>query len=304
MDGDGRSDLIWGNASTGAIVYWSGASASLSRNVLVEHLAYNVGTFDPRRMRVVLTYSDAYSNPGRSVLQVRDASSGAYFSLFPMFPFDGSSSYGAYSQVVGTHDWLAVGAGDFDGNGTADVFYRNLRDGRNLTLNDAAWGDWSGIYPATTVATLTWKVAGIGDFDADGRSDVLWRNSTTGQNAIWRSSTAATRLAVATVSNLDWQVAAVGDFNGDRRSDILWRNSRTGANVIWKSGSSLTPQAVTGVTNLAWKVVATGDFNGDGKWDLAWRNSATGANVIWKSANAATPQALPTVTNQAWKVVP
>ena len=301
MDGDGRSDLIWGNAGTGAIVYWSGARASAPVKVLVDKLAYNVGgTFDPHRIRTVLAYSGAFY-PSRSVLQVRDASTGYDFTLFP---HDGSSGYVAYNQAVGTPDWLAVGAGDFDGNGSADLFYRNLRDGRNLTLNDAAWGDWSGIYPATTVATLTWKVAGVGDFDADGRADVLWRNGSTGTNVLWRSGSAATQQAVTAVRNLDWQIATVGDFNGDGRSDILWRNARTGANVIWKSGNSQTPQAITGVTNLAWKVAATGDFNGDGKWDVVWRNATTGANVIWLSANAATPLRLTAVTNQAWKIVP
>jgi hypothetical protein len=33
MDGDGRSDLIWGNASTGAIVYWSGARRASAKTM-------------------------------------------------------------------------------------------------------------------------------------------------------------------------------------------------------------------------------------------------------------------------------
>ena len=299
MDGDGRSDLIWRNASTGAIVFWSRASATSPGTVRVDRLSYNTPqSFDLRRMSVVLTYSDAFFYPTRSVLLVRDPLTGWDFDLFP---YQANTNYVAYMSV-GNADWKAAGAGDFDGNGTSDLLYRNQRDGRNFLVADAAWADWAGIYPVATVANLAWRVAGVGDFDGDTRSDILWRNSSTGQNAIWRSSNVTTQLRAATVSHLDWKVVAVGDFNGDRRSDILWRNSRTGANVIWKSGSSLMSQAGIGVTNLAWKVVATGDFNGDGKWDLVWRNSATGANVIWKSANAATPQALPTVA-LAWSAV-
>ena len=30
-------------------------------------------------------------------------------------------------------------------------------------------------------------VAGVGDFNGDGKSDILWRNTSTGVNAIWRS---------------------------------------------------------------------------------------------------------------------
>jgi hypothetical protein len=37
-------------------------------------------------------------------------------------------------------------------------------------------------------------VVGTGDFDGDGKSDLLWRNSATGTNTIWRSANSATGL--------------------------------------------------------------------------------------------------------------
>jgi len=33
-----------------------------------------------------------------------------------------------------------------------------------------------------TVADTLWQVADAGDFDGDGRADILWRNSSTGEN--------------------------------------------------------------------------------------------------------------------------
>jgi plastocyanin len=93
-----------------------------------------------------------------------------------------------------------------------------------------------------------------GDFNGDGRSDILWRNRSTGANTIWRSANSATPQAVATRAT-SWRVVGSGDYNGDGRSDILWRNFSTGANAIWRSANQATPQAVTAVTNQAWAVM-------------------------------------------------
>ena len=150
-------------------------------------------------------------------------------------------------------------------------------------------------------------LAASGDYDGDGRSDVFWRNFTTGANTIWKSGSVATPQVVARVTNLNWHVAGKGDFDGDGRSDVLWRNLTTGANTIWKSGNASTPQAVAGVTNQSWFVAGVGDFDGDGKSDVFWRNSSTGANTIWKSANASTRQVtatvLPDPVNGDWNIV-
>jgi FG-GAP repeat len=34
-------------------------------------------------------------------------------------------------------------------------------------------------------ASSDWKILGVGDFDGDGKSDVLWVNTKTGQLGIW-----------------------------------------------------------------------------------------------------------------------
>jgi hypothetical protein len=40
---------------------------------------------------------------------------------------------------------------------------------------------------ATMVGTVTtsWSIAGSGDFNRDGKSDILWQNSSTGERIIW-----------------------------------------------------------------------------------------------------------------------
>jgi plastocyanin len=142
---------------------------------------------------------------------------------------------------------------------------------------------------------VTAYIAQRSNFNGDNRSDILWRNNSTGANVIWRSASSSTQTAVSTRS-LSWRAVGIGDYNGDRRSDILWRNSGTGANVIWRSASSSTTQAVASMVGTSWTVAGSGDYNGDGRADIFWRNTSTGANVIWRSASSATPQSVATMS--------
>lgn len=152
-------------------------------------------------------------------------------------------------------------------------------------------------FPAPALAPAT------ADFNGDGRADVLWRNSSTGADAIWRSADQATQQAVASVTDPRWKVAGVGDFDGDGRSDIFWRNTSTGANAIWKSANRATQQPAAAVTDQTWQVAGVGDFDRDGRSDVLWRNSDTGANAIWKAANRATQIGVAAVADQAWSIV-
>jgi cysteine-rich repeat protein len=141
-----------------------------------------------------------------------------------------------------------------------------------------------------------------GDYTGDGRSDVFWRNGSTGSNVVWKSGSASTTQATASVSSSKWKVVGRGDFNGDGKADVLWRNTSTGTNSIWRSANATTPQSVTGVTSQSWQVAGIGDFDGNGKADILWRNYSTGADTIWKAASSATRQATASVTNLAWRV--
>jgi hypothetical protein len=70
--------------------------------------------------------------------------------------------------------------------------------------------------------------------NGDGKADILWRNSTTGQVYIWlmNGTTLTSSGSLGSVSS-DWSIAGVGDFDGNGTSDTLWRNSTTGQVYIW-----------------------------------------------------------------------
>jgi FG-GAP repeat len=59
------------------------------------------------------------------------------------------------------------------------------------------------------VGDLNWQVLAVADFDGDGKADILWRNTATGDNAIWLMNGANYSAAqlIYPIADLNWQVA-------------------------------------------------------------------------------------------------
>jgi hypothetical protein len=285
FNNDGKSDLLWRHAGTGADQIWLSASKATSKAVTqVTSQAWKmvgIGDFN----------ADGYSD-----ILWRNTTTGAN----TIWKSASSASVQA-TTTVASQSWKVVGVGDFDNNGASDILWRNTSTGANTIWKG---GNSATVQAMSSITGQAWEIVGVGDFDGDRRSDVLWRNNSTGANTIWRSASSATTTAMTTVTDLNWKVAGVGDFDGDGNDDILWRHAGTGANSIWRSGNYATRQSVTTQSNLAWRIEAVGDYNGDGKADIMWRNASTGANAIWLSAKASTLQAVTSVADVNWQIQP
>jgi hypothetical protein len=93
-----------------------------------------------------------------------------------------------------------------------------------------------------------WYKAGIADFDADGISDILWRN-TNGSNVIWYKDKDGGMMKGAgrvPYREKDWQVGRVADLDADGIPDILWKN-KNGDRDVWymkKDGTAIKGTSV------------------------------------------------------------
>ena len=179
---------------------------------------------------------------------------------------------------------------DFDGDGRTDLLWRNSGgDGMNgLWFMNGATVTTTGLLPtvAGPFEANGWSVAAHGDFNADGRADVLWR-SENGDMAVWLvNGTTLTGGAFLPAVASPWTVVGVGNFDAALGDDIFWRNTTTGENAIWfMNGTAISGAALVTTLATAW-TPHLGDFNGDGACDLFWRNEGTGENAVWLMAGA------------------
>lgn len=136
-------------------------------------------------------------------------------------------------------------------------------------------------YTVTVIDAETLDPALAGDFDGNGRSDLIWRNETTGQTAIWLMNGTTFSSGSTVMNNAAWRPALLGDFNGDGKSDIVWRNDTTGQSSVWLMSGTQIIGSATLVTDPAWRPTHVGDFDGNGSQDLVWYNAVTGRTSIW-----------------------
>jgi hypothetical protein len=177
--------------------------------------------------------------------------------------------------------WQVVGTGDFNGDGRSDILWRSdlgeVSDWLGLSNGGFVLNDANAFQTVPT----SWSVVGTGDFNGDGRSDALWRNSD-GMLSNWLGQENGGFIPndanAAVMVSLSWSVVGTGDFNGDGRDDVLWRNGSTGEISDWLATSNggyvANDAAALRTAPTSWHVVDTGDYNGDGRDDVLWRSDA------------------------------
>ncbi len=156
----------------------------------------------------------------------------------------------------------------------------------------------------TLVPPMSPSLSTLGDLDASGTTDLVWRNTTDGSTAIWLMN--GTRIATSGFPGgvpVSWQIAGVGDVNGDGKADLVWRNT-TGTVAVWlMNGVSVTTLGFPGSTSTAFEIAGVGDVNGDGKADLVWRNRTDGSTAIWlMNGTAIASSGFPGGLPLAWQI--
>jgi FG-GAP-like repeat len=232
-------------------------------------------------------------------------------------------------MVIGP-PWSIVGVGDFNQNGKADILFHNTDGQTQIWFMDGN----KIVSRANVVAEngnslnvgLPWSIVGVGDFNQNGKADILWHN-TDSQTQIWfmDGNKIVSRANVVgedtkpMVIGPPWSIVGVGDFNQNGKADILFQNATDGAAQIWfMDGNKIVSRAnVVGedtkpmVIGPPWSIVGVGDFNQNGKADILFQNATDGAAQIWfmdgnkivSRANVVGEDTKPMVIGPPWSIV-
>jgi hypothetical protein len=179
------------------------------------------------------------------------------------------------------HDFFALGGevpavGDFNGDGKDDivVFTRGTLGDAYVALStgssfgaSAKWHDFFG---------LGNEVPGVGDFNGDGKDDVVVFNQGTLGDVYVATSTGSGFVGTSVKWHdyfaLNGESPRIGDFDGDGRDDIATFTTNAAADVFVATSDGTAFVGTTVKWNdffgLAGEFPYTGDFNGDGKDDI------------------------------------
>jgi hypothetical protein len=119
-----------------------------------------------------------------------------------------------------------------------------------------------------------------GDFDGDGRDDVLWYQPGPGEDFVWWGRADRTFSGTAIAINGTYRVAS-GDLDGDGKSDLVFHAPGTTQDYVMFGASNRTFRSIAYTVNGTY-VPITGDFDGDRRDDVFWYGPGASFDTLWK----------------------
>ncbi|MEU5871626.1 VCBS repeat-containing protein [Glycomyces sp. NPDC047369] len=229
-----------------------------------------------------------FDEDGGGDVIVRRKSDGTTFAYFGTGAngFYGGWSWGTTFSGMN----LLATAGDFTGDGKADIIGRVASSGALYVYPGTGLGDYD--YDARIRIGTGWNimstiVSGY-DYNGDLKTDIIAREASTG--VLWlypgkANGTVGTRIKIGTGWNAMKEITSIGDLDHDGTADLI--AVRSSDNCLYFYGGKPTGGVKNGVKiGCGWSVLdnltAAGDFNGDGHVDLIGRRKSDGKLFMYK----------------------
>ena len=174
-------------------------------------------------------------------------------------------------------------AHDVNGDGKSDLLWSKPSTSQfaHWLMNGATITGSKGFTASSALTAI-----GSGDFDANGHTDVVWRNSA-GDITLWLGN--GTSYAAQFVYRLGagWTLVGTDDVNGDGKSDLLWSKPSAGQFAHWLMNGATIAGSKGFAISSAFTALGSGDFDGNGRADVVWRNNNSGDVYIWFGSGTA-----------------
>ncbi len=199
---------------------------------------------------------------------------------------DGNGAFGAPNNLIADFAARSVVAGDFNRDGKPDLAATAPNSGTVTTHpNTTTTGFSTGISFALKVDTTTGagtRGVATGDFDRDGRADVVSTGTTNDDISLLTGNGDGTLdAAVPFAMGTDPVDVATADFDRDGDLDVVTANSGAmNVTVRLGNGAGSFGSAVNYTLSGFPSGISVGDLNDDGDPDLVATNSAPAASVL------------------------
>ncbi|KWV43960.1 hypothetical protein AS156_24595 [Bradyrhizobium macuxiense] len=274
FNGDGKSDLLMLNDATHVLNVWQMSGTQVVANV-------NIGAINAAAGWSLAGTGD-FNGDGKTDLLFLNSNT-AGVAIWQM----NGTTVTANPQVgIIASGFQFAATGDFNGDGKTDLLMIND------TTHDVSMWQMNGtqVSSVATVGTINsaagWQFQGVGDFNGDGKSDLLFLSSTTHDVAVWLMNgyQVLASSQIGTINAADgWRFADIGDFNGDGKSDLLFLNSTTHGVAVWElNGTQVLANPQIGVAAAGDTYVGLEDVNGDHKSDILFENPTTHVLTAWE----------------------
>ena len=259
IDGNGVSDVMFQYKVDHQIGFWMNGSNTWKGQGLPE----------PAEWEVVGAY-DMNANGKADVVMLGNVTVNGVKGAYVGYRKDGDMSTWENISYLNNPDNIQwnVKVGNMTGNaGKNSIVWHAAELGAVGVWTDGTdnWVSISGGFDKN------WTMLGTGDFNGDGKDEILFQNGTN-----FYTTDINSNFASLGGFGTGWEVRAIGDFSGDGKDDLVLFHKDTGSVVKLENGQTSSYASLGQLDANDWFIVGAGDYNGDGKDDLLVRQYSSG----------------------------